>query len=69
MQSASDNIEIMIYDKANDVIKEHFQPFLNTFQIGLETSMKGSDIIFDCIKLLLFKFHKTNLKHSGSLDI
>ena len=28
--------------------------------------MKGSDFIFDCVKLLHYKFHKINLKCGGS---
>ena len=42
MHSKSDNIEIMISDKADEVIEEHFQSLLSRNQVGLETSMKGS---------------------------
>ena len=36
------------------------------YQIGLETQMRGSDFIFECVKLLYYKFHKTNFKRGGS---
>ena len=36
------------------------------FQIGLETSMRGSDFIFDSTQLLYYKFRKINFKHGGS---
>ena len=36
----SDNIEIMINDKADEVIEKLFQSFLYRYQIGRETSMK-----------------------------
>ena len=51
MHSKSDNFEIMIYGKTDEVIKELFESLLNRYQIGLETSMKGSDFIFHCINL------------------
>ena len=34
MHSKSDDIEIMIYDKANEVIKELFKSLLSRYQIG-----------------------------------
>ena len=46
MHSKSDNIEIMISDKADEVIEEHFQSLLSRNQVGLETSMKGSASLF-----------------------
>ena len=42
----------MIYNKADKVIEELSEPFLYRYQIRLETSMKGSDFIFDCVNLL-----------------
>ena len=45
----SDNIKIMINDKADEVIKELFQSLLSRYQIGLETSMKGSEFVIDCV--------------------
>ena len=44
----SDSIEIMINDKANELIKEHFQSLLSKYQTGLEASMKGGEFFFDC---------------------
>ena len=61
MHSKSDNIEIMINDKAK-VVKGRFQSLLSRYQIGLEASMRGSDFIFDCVYLLYYKCHKINFK-------
>ena len=36
----SDNIEIIINDKIDEVIEERFQSLLFRYQIGLETTMK-----------------------------
>ena len=43
MHSKSDNIEIMIYDKADEAIQELFELLLFRYQTGQEESMKGSD--------------------------
>ena len=66
MHSKSDIIELMIYDNADEVIEEPFKPLLNRYQIGLETLMRGSDFIFDCIYLLYSKYHKMNPNPGGS---
>ena len=49
--SKSYNIVIMIDVKADEVVKESFKSLRNRHQIELETSMKGSDFIFDCVNL------------------
>ena len=46
--SESDNIEIMINDKADEVIEEFFQSLLSSYRTGLETSIKRSYFKFDC---------------------
>ena len=55
MHSKSDNIEIMINDKADEVIKEPFQSLLSKYQIGLQTSMKGNEFVFECVQLQYYK--------------
>ena len=52
MHLKSDNIEIMINDKADEVMGERFQSLLSRYQIGLETSMKGWNFLVDCVHLL-----------------
>ena len=37
MYSISGNIEVMVYDKADEVIEEIFESFLSRYQIILET--------------------------------
>ena len=65
MRLKSDNMEIMINDKAAEVM-EGLLSLLSRNQIGLETSMKGSDFVFDCVHLLYQIYHKTNPSRSGS---
>ena len=52
MHSKSDNIEIMSHDKADEAIEELVESLISRYQIGLETSKKGSNFIFDCANLL-----------------
>ena len=56
----------MIYDKEDEVIKQLFESLLSKYQIGLETLIKGSNFIIDCVNLLYCKCHKINLKVGGS---
>ena len=66
MHSKSDNIETMINDKADEVIKELIQWLLSRYQIGLEISMKGSGFVFDYFHLLYYKFQEINPNRGGS---
>ena len=60
-RSISDNIEIIINDKSDEVIKERFKSLAKKYQIRLEKSMGGSDFIFDCVHLFYYRSHKINL--------
>ena len=66
MHSKSDNLEVMISYKPEEVIKVLFQSLFSRCQIGLEISMRVSDFMFDCVHLLYFNCHKTNVKRGGS---
>ena len=65
MHSKSDNIEIMISDKADEVIKKPFDSLKNRYRSNLE-SMRGSEFVFDYVQLLYYKCHKINLDCGGS---
>ena len=65
MHLKTDDIEIMINDKADEVIEKRFESLLNIYQIGLEKSIRGSDFFFDRDHLLYYKCHKINFKRSG----
>ena len=56
MHSESDNIEIMINDETNKIIKGLFDSLKNRYQNNLE-SMKGSAFVFDYVHLLYCKCH------------
>ena len=69
MSSKDNDEERVMYssDKVHEVIEELFQSLLSRYQIGLETSMKGSDFIFDCVNLSYWKCHKINFKRGGHI--
>ena len=52
MHSKNDNIEFTIYDNVDEVIEKISELLLKRHRIELETSMRGSDFIFDCVHLL-----------------
>ena len=66
MHWQSDNIEIMINGKSDQVIEELFESLLFRYQIGLDTTMKDSSFIFDYVNLLYYECHKINPNCSGS---
>ena len=66
MHSKSDNIEIIINDKADQVTENFFKSVLNRYQIVLETSMRNEDYIFDCVHLLNYKCYSRTFKQGRS---
>ena len=65
MYAKGDNIEIMISNEEDEVMKERFQSFLSRYQIGLETSMKSSEFIFESVHLLYYKCHTLRENNYG----
>ena len=63
--SRCDNIEIMINDEADDVIKKRFYSLKNRYQNNLEL-IKGSGFAFDYVYLFYYKCHKINPNRGGS---
>ena len=56
----------MSLNNENEADNHVFESLLSRYQIGLETSMRGRDFIFDSSQLLFYKCHKINFKHGGS---
>ena len=59
IHSKSHNIEIMINDDADEVMKELSGSLKSRYQNNLE-SMQGSEFVFDYVNLLYYKCHKIN---------
>ena len=66
MHSKGDNVKTMWGVDANDTIQELICTFLQRFQQGLETKMKGSNYIFNPVNSLEYHFHKVSLKRGSS---
>ena len=66
MHSKTDNIEIMINDKVDEVIVELFKSLHNSYKNNLEISMKRSEFVFDYVDLLYYKCQEINLNRGGS---
>ena len=65
MLKKSDNIKLTSYNDANQVLDELFQSPRSRYQGNLETSMRGSDFIFDSVQLKYYKYHKVDFKRGG----
>ena len=66
MYSMSNNIKFTSYNDANEVVNEVFESLRSRCQDNLETSMRGSDFIFDSVSFMYYKCHKVNFKRYGS---
>ena len=52
MYSTSGNIKFTSYNDANEVVNELFRLRCSKYQDNSETSMIGSDFIFDSVQLM-----------------
>ena len=66
MHAKSDNIEIMIGSKTNEVIEELFGSLLQRYKKELEESMKGSEFVFDGVNALYYDLNKISLNRGKS---
>ena len=66
MHTKSNNIEIMIDNETDEIIRELFQSLLERYQEGLEESMSESEFIFESDDLLCYKLHKIRLNRGES---
>ena len=58
MHTMINNVEIMMCNEINEIIKKLFNSLLQKYQEELEESMKGSEFIFDNVDLLYYKLQK-----------
>ena len=66
MYSTSDNMKFTTYKDVNKVVNDIFESLCSKYQNNLETSMRGSNFIFDSVQLTYYKCHKINFKRGGS---
>ena len=66
MHTKSSNIEIMMSNETDEIIKKLLDSLLQKYQDGLEESMRGSKFIRDSVDLLYYHPQKIGLKRGGS---
>ena len=66
MSTKSDNVEIVMGNKTNDITKELRESLLQRYQTGLEEKMKRSSFVRDSFDLLYYHLLKTILKRDKS---
>ena len=66
MYTKSDNIEIIISNKTDEIIEEVLESFSQKYQEGLEESMRGSEFVFDSVNSLYYELHKISLNRRWS---
>ena len=62
MHTKSHDIEIMMGNETDDIIKKLFESLLQNYQKDLEESMRGSEFVFDSIDLLYYHLQKIDLE-------
>ena len=60
MHSKSDDIEIIMNDQTDEIIKWIFDSLKNRYQNNLE-SVKSSEFIYGYFHLFFYKYHKINV--------
>ena len=62
----SNNVEIMMGIETDDIINDLYKSFLEKYQKGLETKMKGSHFVFESVNLLCYSLRRISLNRGGS---
>ena len=66
IRAKSSNIEIIMGNEIDEIIKEPFESLLQKYEEGLEEKMRGSEFVFDSIHLLHYNLHKISFNRGGS---
>ena len=59
-------MKLTSYSEVNEVVNKLSKSLRSKYQEHLETSVKGSDYVFDSVQLMYCKCHKINFKRGGS---
>ena len=66
MRAKSNNIEIIMGNQTDEIMKELFESLLQKYQEELEEKMRGSEFVFDSIDLLYYNLHKISFNRAES---
>ena len=62
----SKNEEIRLGNETDDIVESLTNSFLNNYKREQQVSREKSNLIFDSVDLIQYKFHKTSLKRGSS---
>ena len=62
----SKNEEIRLGNETDDIVESLINSFLNNYQKEQRVSREKSNLVFDCVDSMRYKFHKTSLKRGSS---
>ena len=62
----SKNEEIRLGNETDDIVESLINSFLNNYQKEQQVSREKSNLVFDCVDSMRYKFHKTSLKRGSS---
>ena len=65
MHSRSNNVKFICYNDVLEIVDELFDSICSMYQGNLETSMGGSDFIFDSVQMLYHMCHKVKFRRGG----
>ena len=65
MHSKSNNIEILISDEADEVVKKLIYSLKSNYQNDLESG-RGGNFVFGYVHLMYYKCHKIKFSSGGS---
>ena len=66
IHAKSNNMEFMMGNGTDEIIKELFESLLQKYQEELEGKKSGSEFLFDSVDLLHYNLHKISLNRGGS---
>ena len=66
MHTKSNNLEIIMGNETDEIIKELFESLLQNYPEVLEEKMRGSEFVFDSFDFLHYNLHKISLNRGGS---
>ena len=69
MHPRRNNIKFISHNDAGEVVDELSESLRSRYQGNLETSITGSDFIFDSGKMMYCKYHKVNFRRRAHISI
>ena len=66
MHIKSNNVEIMIGSKTDEIMEDLFESFVRKYQEGLEESMRRSEFVYDSVDVLYYNLDKVSFSRGGS---